>query len=56
VFITSAIVAWGAALAHAWRALAREPGKRAVVMGVLVIGNFVGAMIYFGVYAAWQRK
>jgi hypothetical protein len=55
VFIGSAFVAWGAALAHAWRALKREPGKRVVVMGLLIIGNFVGAMIYFAVYAAWQR-
>ena len=50
----SMLAAWIAAVVHASKAFTHSEKQRLVVIVLLVLGNFVGAIVYFLVYAAWQ--
>lgn len=56
LFAAAAISTWVAGLVHAWRAFRSDRLRRSIVMSLLVVGNFFGAMIYLVLFAAWSQR
>lgn len=55
-FASAILAAWIAAMAHARLAFRHDRGRRFIVLCLLVVGNFVGALVYLLVYALWRPR